>query len=348
MNPLFLLGLVAMGGLIASSGATPGPRTAPPLPPPPSKPPPKAPSKPPPKAPSKPPPKAPAKPTPPMGPEPTSMSEDLQRMVADSLAKNTADVLTTTAYVVEKAGFRTLAAELRSRAQSVSAKVPPPTAAQLPNVSLDPSMPRDLAESVARQLQLQGNPDELDKLARELRQRGYIRTAEQVEAKALQIRNLLDTAATLKRVEEELKKATTVAIPARPQIPSTPVPQTAPPQKSNATIAAEALAFHLNELIKRKGSVAKARYNEDKNLVKKYQSAEGVTADGLYGPATALVLARHVGIVPPPFYWPKIDKNKALDAYRSAITVIADQVQALGEAARAELLRQSALKTVAI
>ena len=56
-----------------------------------------------------------------------------------------------------------------------------------------------------------------------------------------------------------------------------------------------------------------SRYQENKTLVKSFQSQEGLKPDGLYGPKSALQLATY-GIVPPrPRYWArktvKVDKQ---------------------------------------
>ena len=46
-----------------------------------------------------------------------------------------------------------------------------------------------------------------------------------------------------------------------------------------------------------------SRYQEDKALIKSFQSQEGLVVDGLYGPKSALAMARY-GVVPPrPRYW---------------------------------------------
>jgi hypothetical protein len=298
-------------------------------------------------------------------------------MVAEALQNGTAPVLTSTAFVLEKAGFPEVAAELRRRASEVAQAVPPPPPAERPNVALDPNMPPELALEVARQLQLQGDPAALEALAREMRKRGFNNTADQLEAKARQIRTMLDAAHTMQKIDNEFQStspglppvpgapapaqpaptppptaapAQTVPItvtatpPAPLPVPSTPQPQPMPPERTKAQILAEALATSLNDLIARTGSVAKARYKEDKPLVTRFQSQEGITADGLYGPRSAERLARYVGDVPPPFYWRKGAGQKDLSTYRSNLHTLALEAEQLGNADRAERLRTSALK----
>jgi hypothetical protein len=64
---------------------------------------------------------------------------------------------------------------------------------------------------------------------------------------------------------------------------------------------------------------------ENKQMVKDYQLQEQENghsavgkADGLYGPKTALTMARHYNIVPPkPYYWPRQSQAQAKADYRS-------------------------------
>ena len=104
------------------------------------------------------------------------------------------------------------------------------------------------------------------------------------------------------------------------------------------------LATSLNDLLERFGSVPKARYKEDKGSVTRFQTQEGLQADGLYGPTTAQHVARYVSDVPPPFYWKKGAGQKDLSTYRSNLESIALDAEQLGNRDRAQRLRASALK----
>src|SRR5450631_1838504 len=134
------------------------------------------------------------------------------------------------AFVLEKAGFHAAADALRQRAKQAAASVPPPAAQDLPNASLDPTMPADLALQVARQLQLQGDPNILESLVTELRNRGFNNTADQVEAKAQQIRTMLDAARTMHDINNEFNlPGTTPTQPGTTPAPVSPaVPGAAP------------------------------------------------------------------------------------------------------------------------
>jgi hypothetical protein len=301
------------------------------------------------------------------------MSAELQQMVAEAVKNGTAPALTSTAFVVERAGFPAAAEDLRKRAKEAAATVAPPAPQDRPNVALDPSMPADLALEVARQLQLQGDPVQLEGLAAEMRKRGFTKTADQLQAKATQIRAALDAARTMNDIDREFKSpgivpsspqftqqpATsppppapsgtapmiiTATPPAPLPVPATPQAQPAPPEKSKAQILATSLATSLNDLLERFGSVPKARYKEDKASVQRFQTQEGLKVDGAYGPTTAQHVARYVSDVPPPFYWAKGAGQKDLSTYRSNLESIALDAEQMGNRDRAERLRASALK----
>jgi hypothetical protein len=301
--------------------------------------------------------------------EPTSgqrLTPDLQKLIADAVANGTAPVLTSTAFVLERAGFPDVAEDLRRRAKEAAAKAPAPAQKDLPNVALDPSMPSDLAREVARQLQLQGDPAALEALARELRLRGFNNTADQVEAKAKQIRAMLDAARTMHDIDQEFKSpgvpplpssagpatpvqslppVTVTATPPTPlPVPAVPLPQPLPPERSKAQILADNLSVSLNNLIEQHGSVQKARFKEDQGVVMRFQTEERLTADGKYGPTTAAHVARYVSDVPPPFYWKKGAGQKDLGIYRSNLEAIALDAEQLGNNDRAARLRASAAR----
>ena len=70
---------------------------------------------------------------------------------------------------------------------------------------------------------------------------------------------------------------------------------------------------------------------ESKSLVTQYQQQEQSLghatvgkADGMYGPKTALTLAKFYGIVPPtPYYWPRVGRSDAVAAYRAELLTFA-------------------------
>ena len=195
-----------------------------------------------------------------------------------------------------------------------------------------------------------------------------------MQAKAQQIRTMLDAARTMHDIDTEFKSpgivapspgalptsaapfpspaaptasfplTVTATPPAPVAVPSSPQPQAPAPEKSKAQILAEALSSSLNDLIQRSGSVPKARFKEDKGLVTRFQSQEGLTTDGNYGPTTAEHVGRYVADVPPPFYWKKGAGQKDLSTYRSNIQTLALEADQVGKTDRAERLRQSALR----
>lgn len=82
------------------------------------------------------------------------------------------------------------------------------------------------------------------------------------------------------------------------------------PEPDPGLIAAKELALYLTRL---------SPWKEDREKVKTYQTAIGVSADGKYGPGTATALVSY-GIIPPaPFYWPATGTNTAITAYRKTL-----------------------------
>ena len=187
-------------------------------------------------------PAAPSALTAPPGASPAVLSPELQKMVAEAVQNGTPPVLTSTAFVLEKAGFQAVADELRQRAKEAAASVPAPPVQDHPNAAIDPTMPADLALQVARQLQLQGDPGALEALATELRRRGFGSTADQVMAKAQQIRTMLDAARTMHDIDNEFKSPGIMPTPAG-ALPSTalPLPAALPPPAASPLPAAPPL-----------------------------------------------------------------------------------------------------------
>lgn len=63
---------------------------------------------------------------------------------------------------------------------------------------------------------------------------------------------------------------------------------------------------------------------EDTFMVKKWQTAQGRTNDGKYGPGDAIFMADNLGVVPPsPLYWPKKDTQKALTGWHQEMARLA-------------------------
>ncbi len=82
-----------------------------------------------------------------------------------------------------------------------------------------------------------------------------------------------------------------------------------------------ASAVNMNEML-----IQKKPYTEDNAKVKAFQTTEGLTTDGLYGPGTARVLGERYGIVPAkPYYWSKtVSKVPAQKAeYKAAMLALA-------------------------
>lgn len=85
--------------------------------------------------------------------------------------------------------------------------------------------------------------------------------------------------------------------------PSGPVPYM--PATTHGEDPQRALAQQMTTMLIGVGGLA-GRNHEDKDLVKRFQAQEKLTADGNYGPGTATRVLQRYGIVPVvPFYWSK-------------------------------------------
>jgi peptidoglycan hydrolase-like protein with peptidoglycan-binding domain len=111
---------------------------------------------------------------------------------------------------------------------------------------------------------------------------------------------------------------------------------------------AKKLADHLNALIKAQGGVARAKGKEDVSLVKSFQSAVGLKADGKYGPGAARAISGYWGDVPLVFYWPAGTLPKTeVPKYRAALEAVAtgaDMLTSDYDQMRAKMIRLSAIR----
>lgn len=284
---------------------------------------------------------------------PGVLAPDLQQMVAQAVADNSPASMTAAAFAVEAAGFPQLASELRQRATNAAKSAPLPPA---PPSLFDPGMPADLGQQVAFQLQNQGDPNRLDSLAQEMRNRGFVQAADLLQSKANQIRGAFQASVAIKNIENiitspgvvptntQFTPSNVTEIPLAVPVPSSPIPQPLPQEKSQQQMTAENMALNLAGVMTRAGSVKSAKGKEDVMLVKKFQGQEGLGADGKYGPGTAIRLARYIGDVPPVMYWPASANAATVKKYRSDLETLALNAEGSGNPGRAQQLRASAIR----
>jgi hypothetical protein len=108
--------------------------------------------------------------------------------------------------------------------------------------------------------------------------------------------------------------------PAKPNAKPAPKPaepaETAKPKAEGSPDKGDLLTSQLITML-----VGKSPGKEDSFMVKKWQSANGRTIDGKYGPGDALFMADSLGVVPPsPLYWPKKDTQKALTGWHQEMS----------------------------
>lgn len=128
-------------------------------------------------------------------------------------------------------------------------------------------------------------------------------------------------------------------------VPATPKPQADPPKKSPVEVAAEAAATHLLALQKARG-VSGAKGKEDRTLIKRFQSAAGLGADGLAGVGTIVALARAgVGTLPAVMYWSaSATKAKDLPLFRAQLAQVAESARKAGRTTLAAAIEASAAR----
>lgn len=148
------------------------------------------------------------------------------------------------------------------------------------------AMPADLVARMVKVL-ASGDPAAMRALALELRQRGYIHEAEQLEAKAA-----------------ELERAS-----AKPPPVASPAPAAAA-SSSGAGAVSDSKQLLAARLVRElgKGQAPAA-------TIRAFQLQEGLAVDGLYGPKTAAALIKYGFVPPTPVSWPKATAEAAKTAY---------------------------------
>lgn len=124
-------------------------------------------------------------------------------------------------------------------------------------------------------------------------------------------------------------------------VPSRPIAQPVPVPATPVELAAKAMIANLLSVQKQFG-VSGAKGKEDKNLVKKFQTLAGTTADGLAGPATLLFAAGKGAVeLPLVYYWPKTATATTVQQYKTGLEKIAAKFDQMNRSAEAAVLRAS-------
>jgi hypothetical protein len=176
---------------------------------------------------------------------------------------------------------------------------------------------------------LSGDPQKMRQVAAEVEAAGYKPQADSLRAAAATVE------ATIKGTPPVQPPPGVVQTPPLISLPPAVAANAGGGGNDVAKSLAGRLALHLS-------SVAKG--SEDKSLVTAFQNQEKGRGfyvgnlDGLYGPKSALALAKDYGIVPPkPYYWPKNSMAASKKAYNQALLAIGAQ-----DAPRAEEWAQAA------
>lgn len=246
---------------------------------------------------------------------------------------------------LDAAGFPDAANSLRTFIQKAQLIVPPPSPAQsLPLPGLSPSLQAQVNVAI-QQLR---DPKQLRALIATLKALPPNPQTQQAIDTLTAIADQVDAAIAasnaMQQIQQTLPTVLTPTSPGQPQLPAPSVAPGAPPaQKSKQQILAETMAAGLVRLqTGAGGNVKKVQGKEDKGTVMRFQSQEGLTADGKAGPGTMLALAKYTGNLPLVMYWPTSSNAQSVYKYRAALGDIADAADAAGDTTRGAGLRAAA------
>lgn len=244
------------------------------------------------------------------------------------------------------------AATLRAYAKKAGEWVPTQNKVSIP--ALDAAT----VDKINRTIQMERDPKVLRQVADALKKTAAGGTPQAValiqmlEAMATQIEAQQVTGTTLTEINRVIEAAKPAAmpeslpVPTKVNVPTIPVPQKLPAQKSAVEIAADNMVTHLRQIQDKYQTVKLAKGKQDTALVSKFQTLAGLKADGKPGPGTLIAAAKAgVGqVLPLVMYWPVSANAQSVYAYRTAIEDVAAKADAAGDTMRAAALRQSAAR----
>jgi hypothetical protein len=257
---------------------------------------------------------------------------------AQAIAKATA-----LASMLEQQGYPEAAKALRTYAETASKLV-----ATVASAAPLPGIPDAIQKQIDRVLQMERDPVRLRAVAAALRSLPNANDpevkaqADMLESMAAQIEAQQKQAQVLTEIQDTITAQTPAdfTLPTQPTVKPTAVaPTAAEPQPVKPTVlapmivtpktpieqAAEAAATNLKSVQRNSGSVKAAKGREDQALVKRFQTLCGTTSDGMAGPGTLGLMAKH-GVCDLPYvmYWPKSSTKSRVIKYREAIYAVAD------------------------
>lgn len=261
---------------------------------------------------------------------------------------------TATAGVFDAAGYPNAAESLRHYARLAAGLLPP-----IEQKITTPAIPEDLRVKLNQAIALERDPKKLRQWAATLR--ALPRASEPevqvqiqwLEATAMAIEAEQATAEALQKVDQVVTgpRYTTMPVPNDPgPTPPTPgygIPEAPkiPVPKTKAEQAAEGLVLHLWQLQSQyqNPKAVKLSGKLDTTLVKRFQTAAKITADGKPGPGSYLAMAAHgQGRLPLVLYWPKGATKATVEKYQDGLEVLAEKAEERGDAGLALEIRSTA------
>jgi hypothetical protein len=188
-------------------------------------------------------------------------------------------------------------------------------------------VPASVVASVAAAIK-SGDPSVMRSVAATVRKQGFPAQATSLEGAASELE------AAIKSTPHTTAGKAAPAVKGRGQVNPAPRADSTAARKQAGQLAQILSSMTLAEA---RGSATVQQAVKDFQLLERERKFYVGNIDGLYGPKSALVLARDHGIVPPhPLYWPKKDTKGAKSVYQSELARFAN-----ADPQRAEEWRQA-------
>jgi murein L,D-transpeptidase YcbB/YkuD len=250
-------------------------------------------------------------------------------------------------------GYTQAAQTLREYAQQAAALLPP-----VDQKVTTPAIPDDLRQKLNVAISLERDPVKLRQWAATLRALPRASDPEVqvqiqwLEATASQIEQQQAAAAALQAIDQTINDGA-ILKPLPIPVPPTPISDTAPgatpalpappAPKSSQEVVAGQLATHLWAMQNQYQNPKAAKSHVDKTMVKRFQNAVGLTADGNAGPGTYIAMASYgQGNLPLVMIWPKGATQATVSKYQDGLEVVAQAADQKGDAKRAMDIRATA------
>lgn len=268
----------------------------------------------------------------------TLMAQALAALTVDANGRLTGPITSTGIQLasaasaqLKQAGFPDAAASLDVFIQRATSMLP----ASTPDKQLPlPGIPPDLAAAVNTALQAVRDPAALRVLILQLKALPVSPQTTQAIAALTALADQIDATIAQAAAMQKIDQTTgNTPAPGQPVINNnSPAPAPTPfilpnplTPKSKQQILAENVASGLKRLQDAAGgNVKSVQGKEDKSSIMRFQTQQGITADGKSGPGTTYELAKFVGVLPLVMYWPQGSNASSVLAFRNKLFGLAN------------------------